>query len=153
MKILFVCLGNICRSPLAQAIAESHSQKHYFDSAGLSDFHQGSPPCEGSQKIAKMHHISLDHMRSRPVVLEKDDQFDLLVGMDEENQKALLKMGFAQNKVKKLGSFGLKGMDIPDPYYFTKIEDFEKIYQMIEVCIKNFLKEIDAKTLGNQKLQ
>lgn len=148
MKILFVCLGNICRSPLAQAIAESCSQRHYFDSAGLSDFHQGSLPCAGSQKIAQKHQLSLSHIKSRPVIFPQDDSFDLLVAMDEQNQQALLKMGFASQKIKKLGDFGFDGLDVPDPYYYKEMEGFEKVYQMIEICIKNFLKEIDDKSLG-----
>lgn len=149
MKILFVCLGNICRSPLAQAIAESHSQKHFFDSAGLSDFHQGSPPCDGSQKVAQKHKLSLKHIRSRPVRFPQDDCFDLLLALDEQNQKALLKMGFAREKVKKLGDFGFDGLDVPDPYYYKDMEGFEKVYKMIEICVKNLLKEIDEKNLGH----
>lgn len=149
MKILFVCLGNICRSPLVQAIAEASSQKHTFDSAGLSDFHQGSPPCDGSQKIAKKHGLSLSHIKSRPVCFPKDDRFDLLLALDGENQKALLKMGFQKEKIKKLGDFGFDGLDVPDPYYYKEMEGFKKVYEMIEICVKNLLKEIDEKNLGH----
>lgn len=149
MKILFVCLGNICRSPLAQAIAESCTQKHAFDSAGLSDFHQGSPPCEGSQKIAQKHNLSLKHIKSRPVSFPQDDRFDLLLALDAQNEKDLLKMGFKREKVKKLGDFGFDGLDVPDPYYYKEMEGFEKVYAMIEICVKNLIKEIDAKNLGH----
>lgn len=148
MKILFVCLGNICRSPLAQAIAEFYGRGHFFDSAGTSDFHQGSPPCEGSIKIAQKHNLSLAHIRSRQIQFPQDNSFDLLIALDSQNLQDLLELGFAQEKVRKLGEFGFDGLDVPDPYYYTEMEGFEKVYTMIETCIKNLLEEIDHESLG-----
>lgn len=144
MKILFVCLGNICRSPLAQGIAENMSTIHYFDSAGISAYHQGSLPCEGSLWVAQKHGISLTHIRSRPIVFPQDDQFDWIIALDSQNQKDLIHLGFDEKKVKKLGEFGLDGLDIPDPYYYVGFEGFEKIFSMIECCVQNLLRKLDV---------
>lgn len=148
MKILFVCLGNICRSPLAQGIAENLSSKHSFSSAGISGYHRGSPPCNGSQWIAQSHGISLTHIKSRPVRYPQDDEFDLIIALDSNNERDLLEMGFCREKVKKLGDFGFDGMDVPDPYYYTEKEGFKQIYIMIERCIQNLLKDLDGESLG-----
>lgn len=149
MKVLFVCLGNICRSPLAQGIAESMSKKHLFDSAGTSGYHRGSPPCKGSRWVAQKHNISLSHIKSRPVRYPDDNDFDLIIALDSNNQKDLLEMGFEKKKVKKLGDFGFNGLDIPDPYYYVGLEGFEKIFSMIESCLQVLIKELNDQDLGH----
>ncbi|WP_027327585.1 low molecular weight protein-tyrosine-phosphatase [Helicobacter pametensis] len=149
MKILFVCLGNICRSPLAQAIAQKYNQDHEFDSAGISGYHRGSPPCKGSQWVAREHNIPIMHITSRPVRYPKDDHFDLILALDTQNYQDLLAMGFEAHKVRKLGEFGFDGLDVPDPYYYTGMEGFERVYSMIETCVLNLIKEINDSSLGH----
>lgn len=153
MKVLFVCLGNICRSPLAQGVAEYLNTQYSFDSAGISGYHRGSSPCKGSLWVAQKHNVPLSHIKSRPVRYPKDNEFDLIIALDSNNERDLLEMGFAREKVKKLGDFGFGGLDVPDPYYYVGMEGFEKVYLMIEECVKNLLKELDEKNLGNKKLQ
>ena len=141
--ILFVCLGNICRSPLAEGIARHISQKYNLnlrvDSAGTSGWHIDEPPCAGSRNIAKIHGLNIDDLRGRRVSIYSDDNFDLIIALDKQNYADLLTLGFEKQKVKKLGDFGLKGADIPDPYAYKDMEGFERIYQMIYLCVSNLL--------------
>lgn len=142
MSVLFVCLGNICRSPIAQAIARHYCQDEVFDSAGLSAYHQGEKPCVAMAEVAKKHQVSLEGIYSRPISFPKDDEFDLIVCMDSQNYQDLLELGFSPEKVKKLGDFGCDGEDVPDPYYFSNSEGFEKVYSMIKQCTVNLLETL-----------
>ncbi|PAF50814.1 low molecular weight protein-tyrosine-phosphatase [Helicobacter sp. 13S00477-4] len=143
MKILFVCLGNICRSPLAEGIAKFYAAKFNIifqtDSAGISGWHNGEPPCKGSIQVAKKHCIDITGFRSRKVSVYSDDMFDLLIGLDRGNVSALLEMGFDKSKVHKLGKFGLNNADIPDPYHYKDTDGFEYVYDMIDNGVKNLL--------------
>ena len=142
-SILFVCLGNICRSPLAEGIAREIIKKYALDlrvdSAGTSGWHIDEMPCAGSRHIAKKHGFSIDDLRGRRISVYSDNTFDLLIALDSSNQCDLLRLGFEKSKIKKLGDFGLKGADIPDPYAYKDEEGFERIYQMLEICVSKLL--------------
>ncbi|CAM3404223.1 low molecular weight protein-tyrosine-phosphatase [Helicobacter labetoulli] len=142
-SILFVCLGNICRSPLAEGVAWEFIKKYNLslkvDSAGTSGWHIDEEPCAGSRQVAKRHNFSIDDLRGRRVSVYADEAFDLIIALDSSNYKDLLQLGFEKSKVKKLGDFGLKGADVPDPYAYRDAEGFEKVYQMIAFCVKNLL--------------
>lgn len=142
-SILFVCLGNICRSPLAEGIAREFIKKYQLplqvDSAGTSGWHIDEEPCEGSRQVAQKHGFNIDDLRGRRVSVYSDDSFDLIIALDSSNYKNLLQLGFEQSRVKKLGDFGLKGADVPDPYGYKDIQGFEKVYQMIAFCVRNLL--------------
>lgn len=144
-RILFVCLGNICRSPLAEAIAREKINAlgldFEVDSAGTGSWHIGEPPCENSQKVARLHGIDISALRARQVTSRDFETFDYIVGLDESNVANLQKMG--AKKVLKLGAFGYNNEDVPDPYFFDGFEGFEKVYSMIETCVENLLKELD----------
>lgn len=141
-SVLFVCLGNICRSPLAEGIARHYNQELIFDSAGLSGYHRGEKPCKGSQAIAQKNGILLEGITSRPIRYPKDDKFDLIICMDTQNYQDLLELGFDKEKVKKLGYYGFDDLDVPDPYYYVGSEGFERVFAMIESGVKNLLKSI-----------
>lgn len=141
-RILFVCLGNICRSPLAEGIARDLDGSHSFDSAGLSGYHRGERPCKGSLAVAKKYGVSLEGIVSRPIRYPKDNDFDLIVCMDSQNFQDLLSLGFEREKIKKLGDFGFDGEDVPDPYYYVGMEGFERVYAMIKECTVNLLKTL-----------
>lgn len=104
-SILFVCLGNICRSPLAEGIArEMIKQKNLaikVDSAGTSGWHIDEPPCEGSRLVAKKHGFSIDDLRGRRLSVYADDCFDLIIALDSQNYRDILALGFDQSKVRK----------------------------------------------------
>jgi len=136
MKILFVCLGNICRSPLAEGIARSLSDEHIFDSAGTGHWHIGEAPCEKSQMIAKRKGIDISDLRARQ--LSKDDlgKWDKVVVMDERNLQDVKKLGF-KNAVKLLDR------DVPDPYFYDSDEGMDELYEMIKKGVESILKPLD----------
>jgi protein-tyrosine phosphatase len=141
-SVLFVCLGNICRSPLAEGIAQKIAQERALsvlvDSAGTGDWHIGETPCEHSIKVAKIHGIDISTLRARQVTKEDIEKFELIVALDSKNFSDLKAMG-AKNLVK-LGNYGYEGADVPDPYFFDGFEGFHKVYEMIEVCVNNLFK-------------
>ena len=138
-SFLFVCLGNICRSPLAEGIAKAKVKKMALDivvdSAGTGDWHIGEPPCPNSIKVAKIHGLDISSLQARQVVQEDFEKFDFIVALDKNNFINLQKMG-AKNLVK-LGDYGYDGADVPDPYFFKGFEGFERVYEMLEICINN----------------
>ena len=71
-----------------------------------------------------------------------DDRFDLIIALDSKNYKDILALGFAKQKVRKLGEYGLNGADVPDPYTYRDMEGFEAVYAMIERGVKNLLAEL-----------
>ncbi len=143
-SIIFVCLGNICRSPLAHGIAENYVNKNYLDlkisSAGTGSWHIGEPPCENSIKVAKQNGIDISSQRAVQFTKNDINKFDYVIGLDDSNVKNIKKLG--QEKVLKLGDFGFSGKDVPDPYFFEGFEGFDKVYEMIEICVKTLLEDI-----------
>lgn len=140
-SILFVCLGNICRSPLAEGIAQNLNEKYNLglkiDSAGTGAYHIGEPPCDNSIKIAKQKGIDISSQKARQVKKEDFSKFDLIIALDNNNLKDL--KNISCKNVKLLGDFGYEGADVPDPYFFPGFEGFEKVYEQIETCIINLL--------------
>jgi len=142
-RILFVCLGNICRSPLAQAVAEDLVQKHQLDlevdSAGTGHWHVGEAPCENSILVAKQRGLDISYYKARQVSSKDFDYYDVIVGLDSSNISNLKTMG-CKNPLK-LGDFGFKGKDVPDPYFFDGFEGFDKVFDMIETSVNLLFKE------------
>lgn len=138
-SIIFVCLGNICRSPLAEGIARKLASEYKLtieiDSAGTGNWHIGEPPCEGSIRVAKMHGVDISDLKARQFTQEDIEKFDLIVVLDESNLLHVKKMG--ASNVVKLGCFSYDCQDVPDPYFFDGFEGFLEVYKMIEVCVKN----------------
>ncbi len=144
-RILFVCLGNICRSPIAEGIARHHCNTHglsiRIDSAGTSSWHEGEPPCAHSIKVARLHGIDISTQVSRPVSEADKSVFDHIVAMDRQNKKDLEAMGF--ENVHLIGDFGgYGGKDVPDPYFFSGFEGFEKVYGMIEDTVTDLIQKV-----------
>jgi len=150
-SLLFVCLGNICRSPLAEGIAKKIAQEHNIDinvdSAGTGNWHIGEAPCEGSVKVAQMHDIDISHLRAREFTQEDIKKFDLIIVLDEKNMLDVKKMG-AKN-IEKLGCFAYDCKDVPDPYFFDGFDGFLEVYKMIEICVNNLF---SVKLLNEEKL-
>lgn len=142
-SIIFVCLGNICRSPIAEGVAKKYAKENSLDleiaSAGTGDWHIGEAPCENSIKVSKENGVDISAQRAQKVKVEDFSNYDLLVGLDDSNVSNLKKLG-AKN-VLKLGSFGYEGADVPDPYFFDGFEGFDKVFEMIDTCVKNLIKE------------
>lgn len=143
-SILFVCLGNICRSPLADGIAKKIAKDHnlnlYIDSAGTGHWHVGNPPCENSIRVANNNGVDISDQRARLIEKEDKKKFDFVVVMDENNYQDLKKLGF-QN-LYKVGNYGgFEGSDVPDPYFFDGFEGFDKVFSMLDTTVRGFLQK------------
>lgn len=156
MKILFICLGNICRSCTAEEIfrtlahAQPDLKNHYsVDSAGIIDYHQGELPDSRMRAHARKHGYELTH-HSRPIVPEDFHKFNLIVAMDNRNYDKLLRMASAEGVdtgiVVKMADYlqHHPAYDtIPDPYYGTD-RDFELVIELLEDACQNMLEELEA---------
>ena len=142
-SIIFVCLGNICRSPIADGIAQKIVKEKNLDilvdSAGTGSWHIGEAPCENSVKIAFQNGVDISELRARQVNKSDFEKFDLVVALDESNYQDLKAMG-AKNLVK-LGEYGYDGADVPDPYFFKGFEGFEKVYEMINTSVNKLFEK------------
>ena len=142
-SLLFVCLGNICRSPLCEGIAKKYVKTKelscFVDSAGTGNWHIGEAPCEGSQKIASMHGIDISNHKARQITKEDIKNFDIIVALDSKNLADLHAMGAKDALL--LGDFGFEGADVPDPYFFNGFEGFEKVFEMCDICVRNLVDE------------
>ncbi len=142
-SILFVCLGNICRSPLAEGIAKQIADKRglniKIDSCGTGSWHVGEAPCDDAIRVAKEHSLDISMLRARQVTKDDLARFELVIALDDKNLHDLQVMG-GQN-IYKLGSYGYNNEDVPDPYFFPGYEGFDKVYEMIETCVTNLLNE------------
>lgn len=135
-KVLFVCLGNICRSPMAEGLMKQFSRQRGYilqvDSAGTSSWEEGNLPHPGTQAILKREGIDFSTMRSRPITKEDYYLFDWIIGMDKQNVADLIKHAPSgmENKVYLyMGAVkGKQEQEISDPWYSG---EFEKTYQMI----------------------
>ncbi len=150
INVLFVCLGNICRSPLAEAIFNQKiktlglDNKIKSDSAGTSRYHLQEPPDPRTIDVAKKHEIPISHL-GRQIDTTDFDKFDYILAMDRENLDeilALKKYANLQNmpEIHLMRSFDNQqsGKDVPDPY-FGGNDGFEKVYQILNESIDNFL--------------
>lgn len=150
MKILMVCLGNICRSPLAHGILESRLIKNNLhwkvDSCGTSGFHNGELPDSRSIDVANANGIDITNQRSRQLTTEDLDEFDLIVAMDSSNYQDILRKTTNETqktKVKLLMNFAYPGENraVPDPYYYG---GFQKVFDMIEEAIDKLIIEYQS---------
>ncbi|MBX2908186.1 MAG: low molecular weight phosphotyrosine protein phosphatase [Chitinophagales bacterium] len=140
MKILMVCLGNICRSPMAHGLMEEKIKQHQLawqvDSAGTSAYHQGEAPDVRARGCMKKHHVDICNQQSRPFLKKDFEEFDLIFCMDKMNFRDVLsytKSEVDKQKVKLI----LHEIDdeleeeVPDPYYGGEY-GFENVYQMLD---------------------
>lgn len=146
-SILFVCTGNICRSPIAEFVARREMEKRglelKLDSAGTGGWHEGEKACENSILIAKRNGIDLSTHRARQLVRDDKEYFDLIVIMDRRN--AMDAKAFGIKGAVKLGKFALGGAEIPDPYYYTDLDEFQKVYEMIDSAVVAMFDELFGK--------
>ena len=143
--ILFVCLGNICRSPLAEGIARNYVEKKKLDievdSCGTSSWHIGEAPCDNSIKIAAINGIDISSLKARQITKTDLGKFEKIIVLDDKNYKDLIDMECPSNKLSKLGFYGYNNEDVLDPYFFNGFEGFEKVYEMIDICVQKLIDE------------
>lgn len=136
-----VCLGNICRSPLAEGILKSKvNSTHFFiDSAGTSNFHDGDLPDSRSILIAKKYGIDITNQRSRPFKKNDFDVFDIIYVMDQSNYQNIINLARDEKDKKKVKlilseNAASKISEVPDPYYDSE-RGFDQVFKMLdEVC-------------------
>ncbi len=147
-SVLFVCLGNICRSPLAHGIFEHMLEEKgirdnfIVDSCGTGNWHSGNQPHEGSIAVAKKNGISITEQASRQINLDDFDDFDWIIAMDTSNLRDIKSMaGDTKAKIHLLREFDPfdTGMDVPDPFYTG---GFEGVYEIIERSCDVFLEKV-----------
>lgn len=151
VKVLFVCLGNICRSPTAHGVFEGFVQQQDLadsievDSAGTGDWHIGHSPDRRSAAIAKQRGYDLSHLRARKVTTEDFSSFDYVLAMDETNLSdlsALCPAEFAGELCLFLNFHPDQSYrEVPDPYYGGE-EGFDHVFDMVEVASQNLLEHI-----------
>lgn len=137
-RILMVCLGNICRSPLAEGILKSKlpEDDFFIDSAGTSNYHVGDNPDRRSIAVGRKYGIDISNLKGRQFTTKDFDAFDIIYVMDESNYKhviSLAKNDQVKNKVKFILNeiYPNQNYDVPDPYYGGE-QGFENMYKMLE---------------------
>lgn len=156
--VLFVCLGNICRSPLAEAVFRALGEqagladRFDIDSAGTSNYHTGEAPDARTVEVARRHGMRVDHV-ARQVTARDLDRFDYVLAMDRENLRKLERAtgGHAgRAEVQLLRSFDREAgddLEVPDPY-FGGPRGFEEVHAMIERACRGLLDHIRAERLA-----
>lgn len=142
MKVLMVCLGNICRSPLAEGILKQKFRKEnidgYVDSAGTAAYHAGERPDPRSTEIADMHGIDISHQRARKFAPEDFDRFDRIFAMDRSNHENILSQARKPSDREKVDlilnmAYPGENMQVPDPYYGGD-QGFQNVYKMLDLA-------------------
>jgi len=137
-RILMVCLGNICRSPLAEGLLQSklNFTKFKVDSAGTYGGHAGSQPDKRSIAVAHKNGLDISPQRSRKFVIEDFNHFDMIYAMDDSNFKDLMSLAKTsehQSKIRKIldEAFPGQSLEVPDPYHGGQ-QGFETVYKMLD---------------------
>ncbi|MFN3137024.1 MAG: low molecular weight protein-tyrosine-phosphatase [Allomuricauda sp.] len=147
-KVLMVCLGNICRSPLAEGILRSKvdSDKVLVDSAGTAGYHIGNPPDKRSIAVARKYGLDISHQRCRKFSRLDFLEFDLIYVMDRSNFSDVAQLASNAQEAQKvkllLSEVDLDLQEVPDPYYGGD-DGFENVYQMVDQACEAIAKKLN----------
>ena len=146
-KVLMVCLGNICRSPLAEGILRSKLSNNFtVDSAGTGSWHAGELPDKRSIAIANQKGLNITNQRARKFTKNDFSEFDLIYAMDNSNLNDILQLAPNENAKKKVHLilneiFPNENRDVPDPYYGLN-DGFENVFNMLDEACNSIAKKI-----------
>lgn len=139
-KILMVCLGNICRSPLAEGILRSKiSDASQIDSAGTGDWHAGEHPDRRAIRVAQKHGVDISGLRARQIQTGDFDRFDLIFAMDRSNYDKLIGMTPEPEKRAKVRLI-MGDSDVPDPYWGDE-SDFEEVFSLLDSATDRLIEQ------------
>jgi len=146
-KILTVCLGNICRSPIAHGLVEHHA-KHMgisveVDSAGTIGIHSGNTPDPRSIDIMSRHGIDISNQRSRKIKLEDFKYYDLILVMDRSNYDDVVSLSRTEDEMRRVKMI-ISNKDVPDPYY-GEVDGFQVVYDLINQEVPVWLDRLRKK--------
>jgi protein-tyrosine phosphatase len=151
IRVLFVCMGNICRSPMAQGVLERRLKEEQLedqvevDSAATHHYHAGEPPDRRGVAAARNRGIEIGGQRARPVRDNDFLEFDLILAMDADNERSLRAIcpPFYADRVKLVMDYapGMREREVPDPYYVGG-QGFEKVLDMLELCMEELVDEL-----------
>ncbi len=150
-KILMVCLGNICRSPLAEGILQSKLSSGNFavDSAGTAGYHVGELPDGRSIEVARKYGIDITNQRSRKFVKADFDKFDIIFTMDQSNYGDIVAMSENEEQHEKVKMilnelYPNENRNVPDPYYGGN-QGFENVYKMLDEACEIIASKLEQK--------
>ena len=158
VKVLFVCMGNICRSPTAHGVFRALVQRERLDdnisidSAGTHAYHVGSPPDRRAAATAASRGVDLSDLVARRVETEDFEVFDYLLAMDQENFLSLSEMCPDDQHIEKVHMFmdfapHMRTREVPDPYY-GGAAGFERVYDLVEAASEALLEDIRRRHLS-----
>jgi protein-tyrosine phosphatase len=160
VKVLFVCMGNICRSPTAEAVFRHKVQQAglgalvHCASAGTHDFHVGSLPDGRARAAAQKRGYDMSRLRGRHVAEDDFERYDLILTMDRQNMQALEQRcpSSHREKLRMLMEFSRRhdALDVPDPYYGS-VKAFEIVLDMLEDACESLLEHIREHRLGDRE--
>ncbi|NBC18082.1 MAG: low molecular weight phosphotyrosine protein phosphatase [Bacteroidetes bacterium] len=150
IKVLFVCLGNICRSPLAEGVFRNLVEEAGLDdqvtiaSAGTGRWHVGEPPDPRMRETARRHGLSIDDQRAQQIVARDLERYDYVLAMDRSNYSTIRELDDRAHNASKVHLFRdfdptPEDKNVPDPYYGSGTEGFERVYRIVERTSRNLL--------------
>ncbi len=140
-----VCLGNICRSPLAEGILQSKLPGNFIvESAGTINMHEGKNPDHRSVNIAKNYGIDISKQRSRPFIDSDFQEFDLIYCMDKNNLQEVLSFAKNEEDRNKASLILADNQEVPDPYW-GDMSDFDYVYQLLDKACERISIELKIK--------
>jgi protein-tyrosine phosphatase len=155
VRVLFVCMGNICRSPLAQGVFENVARREgleneiVVDSAGTGSWHVGSPPDARAMKSARSRGLDISAQRARQISRDDCENFDYILTMDEENYHMVSSLCRGNAVVRPFLDFASDSTEreVPDPYYGGP-EGFERVLDLVEEASEGLLRDIRERYLS-----
>ncbi len=155
MKILMVCLGNICRSPIAHGLlqhkADKLNLKWKVDSAGTSDWHEGELPNPKSIEVMKNHGVDITYQRSRPIIKQDLEDFDIIYVMDASNYQNVKNMAMNNDEIAKIHLIMNEvnpghNQPVPDPWGLTE-KHYEEVYEMLDKATDRVIEKFLVNTI------